>query len=171
VAKDVRKGNIKVAVHLDLRDNNVRTIRALNQLLCSLPTLVYDLFSIASQEDLSDSLLVMQQLGIWEVPRRVEGLCEGQMLFGDDAPRYPLFILARLRDVMWGQNAYRSQHGGHELVRFLWPHEATHFEHANGEAGYNGRMFVQSLLEYFTVLFIVLERSDFGHAAKAFKGS
>jgi hypothetical protein len=34
--------------------------------------------------------------------------------------------------------SYRSQHGGHELVRLLGLHEAAHLEHANGQAGYHG---------------------------------
>jgi hypothetical protein len=67
--------------------------------------------------------------------------------------------------------SYGSQHGGHELVRLLGLHEAAHLEHANGQAGYHGRMFGQRLLQHLAVLFVVLERLDLGHATEALKGS
>jgi hypothetical protein len=67
--------------------------------------------------------------------------------------------------------SYRSQHGGHELVRLLGLHEAAHLEHADGQAGYHGRVFGQRLLQQLAVLFVVVERLDLGHATEALKGS
>jgi hypothetical protein len=66
---------------------------------------------------------------------------------------------------------YRSQHGGHELVRLLSLHEASHFKHTNRQAGYDGRMLSQRLLQHLAVLVIVLQRSYFRYAAKALECS
>jgi hypothetical protein len=67
--------------------------------------------------------------------------------------------------------SYRSQHSSHKLVRLLGLHEAAHLEHANGQAGYYGRVLGQGLLEYLAVVFIIFERADLGHATKALKGA
>jgi hypothetical protein len=67
--------------------------------------------------------------------------------------------------------SYRSQHGGHELVRLLGLHEAAHLEHANGQAGYHGRVLGQRLLQHLAVLFVVFKRLDLGHATEALKGA
>lgn len=66
---------------------------------------------------------------------------------------------------------YRSQHCGHELVRLLGLHEAAHLQHANGQAGYDGGVLGQGLLQHLAVLLVVLERANLGHAAKALKGA
>jgi hypothetical protein len=66
---------------------------------------------------------------------------------------------------------YRSQHGGHEFVGLLGLHEASYFQHTNREAGYDGRMLSQRLFQHLAVLVIVLQRSYFGHAAKALESS
>jgi hypothetical protein len=66
---------------------------------------------------------------------------------------------------------YRSQHSGHEPVRPLGLHEATHFQHTNSEAWYHRRMLGQGLLQHLAVLVVVLERLDLGHAPEALEGS
>ena len=85
VAEDVWEGGIKMAVNLDLWDLNLGTICASDQFLRSFPAVVYDFFCIAPQEDLADRLLIVQQLGVGEVPWRIESLGECQMLLRNDA--------------------------------------------------------------------------------------
>src|SRR5690242_17762904 len=98
MAENVRKGGVEVAIDLDLWYVHVGGVCAPYELLGVLAAVFDNLLRIASQKDLADGLLVVQQLGIWEVPGRVERLSEGEVLFCNDSPR----------------NA-RSQHGGHEL--------------------------------------------------------
>lgn len=66
---------------------------------------------------------------------------------------------------------YRSQHGGHELVRLLGLHEAAHLEHADSQAGYDGGMLRQGLLQEVAVLLVIFQRAYLGHSAKALEGT
>lgn len=68
-------------------------------------------------------------------------------------------------------SSYRPQHRVHELVRLFGPHQAAHFEHANGEAGDDGGMLLERLLQDLAILVVVLERADLGHAAESLKGA
>lgn len=67
--------------------------------------------------------------------------------------------------------SYRSQHCRHEFVRLLGLDEAAHFQDTSGQAGNDGRMLGQRLLENLAVLLIVFERAYFGYATEALKGS
>jgi len=58
-----------VAVDLDLGDLDVRAVGMSYQLLRGFATRLNNLFSIASQENLPDRLLIVRRLCIGEVPR------------------------------------------------------------------------------------------------------
>lgn len=94
MAEDVWERGIQVAVQFDVGNLDVGAVCASDQILRRLSTFFDNLFGVASQEDLAHGLLVMQQLGVGEVPGRVEGLCECEMLLGNDASRYALLTLA-----------------------------------------------------------------------------
>jgi hypothetical protein len=97
VAKDVREGRLEMAVHFDLGDLDIRAVCASDQLLGGLSAILDDFFGIASQENLANGFLVVQQLGVREVPGRVEGLGECQMLLCNDAPGDALCALILFR--------------------------------------------------------------------------
>ena len=102
VAEDVWECCIQVAVYLYLGNGNVGAISSLDQLLHCLSTVFDDFFGIASQEDLAYSFLVVwRMLGLREMPGRIEGLGECQMLFGDDPSRNALLLLAVIRILLW----------------------------------------------------------------------
>jgi hypothetical protein len=92
------------------------------------------------------------------------------MLLRNDSPRDAL-LKSILVCVLGAGGSYRSQHRGHEFVSLLGLHEATDLEHADGQAGYHGRVLGQGLLQHLAILFIVLQRPDFRHATEALKGS
>jgi hypothetical protein len=83
-----------MAVHFNLRDVDVWTIRTAYEILGSLAAVLDDFSCIAPQEYLAYSLLIVQQLRVWEVPGRVEGFGECQMLFCNDPSRDALLMLA-----------------------------------------------------------------------------
>ena len=69
MAENVGKSSFEVAVHFDLRDLNIRTVSAFDQLLGGLSTVLDNLFGVAAQEDFAYRLLVMRRmLGLREVP-------------------------------------------------------------------------------------------------------
>jgi hypothetical protein len=84
VAEDVRECSLEMAVHFDLGDLDIRAVCTPDQLLRGLSTIFDNFFGIASQEDLANGFLVVQQLGVGKVPGRVEGFGERQMLLCDD---------------------------------------------------------------------------------------
>lgn len=67
--------------------------------------------------------------------------------------------------------AYRSEHGGHEAVGCLGLDKAADLEDANGEAGDDGGMFGQGVLQDVAVAVVVVEGLDDGDAAKALKSA
>ena len=67
--------------------------------------------------------------------------------------------------------SYGAQHGGHELVGFLWLDEASHLQDTCCKAGYDGRVLGQRLLKNLAILVIVLQRAYFGYATKALKSA
>jgi hypothetical protein len=93
MAENVWEGSLEMAVHFDLWDLDVGAVCAPDQLLRRLSTVLDDFFGVASQKDLANSFLVVQQLGVREVPGRIERLGERQMLLCDDAPRDALCAL------------------------------------------------------------------------------
>lgn len=167
MAQDVGEGGLEVAVDLDLRDLNVGAVCTPDEVLRRASTALDNFLRVASQKNLPHSLLVMQLLGVGEMPWGIERLGECQMLFCNDASRDALLALAVI--VPREAASYRSQHGGHELVRLLWLHEAAHLEHANGKAGYYRRVLRQRLLQHLAVFLVVLEGANFRHASKALK--
>jgi hypothetical protein len=169
VTEDIWERRIEMAVHFDLWYLHVRAMRAPDELLRGLTTVFNNLFGVAAQEDFADCFLVVQQLGVWKVPWRVEGFGEGQVLLCDDPPRYALRALTC--NVAVRGRSYRSQHCGHKLVRLFGLHEPTDLENANGQAGYDGRMLGQGLLQHLAVLLVVFQRANFGHATEALKGA
>lgn len=67
--------------------------------------------------------------------------------------------------------SYRSQHGVHEFVRLLGPHQATHFKDTQGQTGDDSGVFRQCLLQYLAIFLIVVEGANFWNAAKTLKGT
>jgi hypothetical protein len=97
MAQNVRKSRVEVAVDFDFGDVNVWAIGVLDQLLHRLAAIFDYLFCIAAQEDLAYGLLVVRMdLGLWEVPWRIESLGKCKMLFCNDASRDALHLLALL---------------------------------------------------------------------------
>ena len=92
------------------------------------------------------------------------------MLFRNDASRDALNQLA-LPDAVHGRRPYRSQHGGHELVRLLSLHQAPNFENTNGEAGYDSGMLGQRLFQHLAVLLVIFQRFYLRYAAEAFESA
>lgn len=79
VALNVRKSCIKVTVDADFRNLHMRSISGLDQVLRSLSASLDNLLCIAFEKDLADSVAmgVVDWLGVWEMPWRVESICEG----------------------------------------------------------------------------------------------
>jgi hypothetical protein len=158
-----------VPIQFDLWDLDVGAVCASDQILRRLSTVLDNLFGVASQEDLAYGLLVVQQLGVWKMPGRVEGLGECEMLLGNDTSGYALLTLACVRR---GQAMpYRSQHRRHKLVCLLGLHQAAHFQHADGQARYHGGMLGQGFFQHLAVLLVVLQRPNLGHFSEALKSS
>ncbi len=65
----------------------------------------------------------------------------------------------------------RSQHGGHELVRFLCSHEPTNLEHANSQTRNDSGMLSQGFFQHLAVPLIVLEGTYFGNTTETLKGT
>ena len=83
MAQYVWKRCVQMPVDVYLRDGHVRPIRTLYEILRGLSATFDDLFGIASKEDLADDIgLAIVGLGMGEVPGRVEGLGQSQVLFG-----------------------------------------------------------------------------------------
>ena len=57
-----------MTVYLNLGDLDMFAVSAPDQLLCGLATRLDDFFRIAAQKNLSDCLLIVGRLRIWEMP-------------------------------------------------------------------------------------------------------
>jgi hypothetical protein len=97
MAQNVWKSRVEVAVDFDFGDINVRAIGVLDQLLHRLAAIFDYLLCVAAQEDLANCLLVVRMdLGLREMPGRIESLGECKMLFCNDASRDTLHLLVLL---------------------------------------------------------------------------
>ena len=67
--------------------------------------------------------------------------------------------------------AYRAQHGVHELVRLLGPHETSDLEHTESQPGDDGGMLGQRLLQDLAIGIVIFEGTYFWDTAEALKGS
>jgi hypothetical protein len=86
VAEDIGKGGFQVTVQTDLRERDIWPVGFTSEVLRGDSTAFHHLTSIASEEHLADEVVlgILWQFGLGKVPGRVEGLGQGEMLFGND---------------------------------------------------------------------------------------
>jgi hypothetical protein len=68
MAEDVGECGVEMAIYFDLWYLDVGAVGAPDELLCGLSTVLNNLLGIAAQKDLANCFLVVQQLGVREVP-------------------------------------------------------------------------------------------------------
>lgn len=88
MTQDVREGGIQMTLDVDLGE--LRGFRGLShKILRNSSAALYDLFGLAFEEDFADKVCVHVHsfMRVWEMPWRVEGLCEGEVLLCDYTPR------------------------------------------------------------------------------------
>lgn len=172
VTLDVREGSIEMAFDTDVWELYVGAVCGLDQLLRRPSATLDDLFGVAFEEYFAHSVRVWVVLGlvVGKVPGSIEGVCQGQMLLGNDTARDALAGSTRLGTKQQKRSPYRSQHGVHEFVRLLRPHQAADLKHAEGQPGDDGGMLSQRLPQHLAVFLVVIEGTNLGDPAKALKG-
>ncbi len=86
MAQDVGEGGVEVTSEIDIRYGTVGSVRFSSECLCCLAAPLHDFLGIAAEKDLPDEVRVRfyVDLGVWEMPRRIEGFSQGEVLLCDD---------------------------------------------------------------------------------------